>query len=140
MATRRTKRKGVQTSGKANEAEEKADNKAEPSNNPIGNETSTIPSDETSNQTDEKPSLKRKELTNDFLRSMSKKPRLQNPASSQIVAAAAENNLKDSVREGLILISIGLNPGIMTGKTGIDTYTTSSPSHIQFQYTNMSFQ
>lgn len=30
----------------------------------------------------------------------------------------AVNNLQDSIREGLILISVGLNPGIMTGKTG----------------------
>lgn len=40
-----------------------------------------------------------------------KKPRITKTPS-------AENNLKDSVRPGLILISIGLNPGIMTGKLG----------------------
>lgn len=28
------------------------------------------------------------------------------------------NNLKDSLKEGLILVSIGVNPGIMTGLTG----------------------
>lgn len=43
-----------------------------------------------------------------------KKPRITKTPSVQ----SAENNLKDSVRPGLILISIGLNPGIMTGKLG----------------------
>lgn len=45
-----------------------------------------------------------------------KKPRLSKTPSAQ--AVPAENNLKDSIRPGLILISIGLNPGIMTGKLG----------------------
>lgn len=58
---------------------------------------------------------KRKRLTNSSANGTLKKPRLQTTASAPVLA---ENNLKDSVREGLILISIGLNPGIMTGKTG----------------------
>lgn len=45
-----------------------------------------------------------------------KKPRL--PTTSSAKAVTPENNLKDSLREGLILVSIGLNPGIMTGKLG----------------------
>ena len=38
----------------------------------------------------------------------------------------AVNNLKDSIREGLILISIGLNPGLQTGRTGMSSRTIAT--------------
>lgn len=59
---------------------------------------------------------KRKQADQSNESSELKKPRI--PTTLSTKAVRAENNLKDSVREGLILISIGLNPGIMTGKLG----------------------
>jgi len=59
---------------------------------------------------------KRKQATLSFETLKPKKPRLPTAPSAQ--AVSAENNLRDSIREGLILVSIGLNPGIMTGKLG----------------------
>jgi len=66
---------------------------------------------ETSNTT-----TKRKRATPNRDSTTPKKPRL--PTTSSAKATTPENNLKDSLREGLILVSIGLNPGIMTGKLG----------------------
>lgn len=39
-------------------------------------------------------------------------------ATSAATSKALVNNLKDSVRPGLILISIGVNPGKLTGQIG----------------------
>lgn len=59
---------------------------------------------------------KRKRTTPRKETAASRKPHL--PTSPSTQAVPAENNLRDSLREGLILVSIGLNPGIMTGKLG----------------------
>lgn len=50
---------------------------------------------------------------------VAKKPRTKKSSSSSVTTSIPlVNNLKDSVRPGLILISVGVNPGKLTGQLG----------------------
>lgn len=55
---------------------------------------------------------RRNTSNNSSLSKSAKSSKTTSPSSPPI------NNLRDSLREGLILVSIGVNPGIMTGLTG----------------------
>lgn len=61
-------------------------------------------------------SAKRKRDTINDWQALMKKPKLVKKPSSS--GGTAVNNLKDSLRPGLILVSIGLNPGLTTGLKG----------------------
>ncbi|KAK5945517.1 uracil DNA N-glycosylase Thp1 [Knufia obscura] len=61
---------------------------------------------------------KRKRTTKSTPSSTPKKPRLSSSQTPSTQPATPENNLKDSLCPNLILVSIGLNPGIQTGRTG----------------------